>query len=299
MFDIGVTGLAALCFLADGGTLHGERHREPLERAVRWLIDLQQENGAIGGPHDRMIYEHSIATMVLCEASAVSCITWSREPARKALGYLEAHRNPYSVWRYLPRDNDNSTSVTIWCLMALLAGREAGFAPPESTTKLVETWFDQVTDPTGHCGYEKAGDLGMRLVGDHATRFPVEKGAAMTAAGLFGRHLLGQNEKQKPVMAAAVGLVASKPPVWDPKAGCIDEYYWWFATMALWHTGGKPWTEWRKRLGEALLKSQRVDSNCRGSWDPVGVWGELGGRVYSTAMHCLALQTEYRLGVRK
>ena len=31
-----------------------------------------------------------------------------------------------------------------------------------------------------------------------------------------------------------------------------------------------------------------------GSWDPLGAWGTAGGRVYSTAISALALETEWR-----
>ena len=56
------------------------------------------------------------------------------------------------------------------------------------------------------------------------------------------------------------------------------------------HVGGKPWKTWSKALLEAVLPHQ--DKN--GSWPPAGVWGADGGRVYSTAMMVLALETSYR-----
>jgi hypothetical protein len=42
---------------------------------------------------------------------------------------------------------------------------------------------------------------------------------------------------------------------------------------------------WRAALEAALLKHHAED----GSWDPVGVWGRTGGRVFSTSMAVLAL----------
>jgi hypothetical protein len=43
-----------------------------------------------------------------------------------------------------------------------------------------------------------------------------------------------------------------------------------------------------------VVGAQRRDGNFAGSWDPVGVWGEDGGRVYSTAMLALTVQAYYR-----
>ena len=39
----------------------------------------------------------------------------------------------------------------------------------------------------------------------------------------------------------------------------------------------------------AALAGQVRAGEERGSWDPVGPWGYAGGRVYATAMMCLAL----------
>ena len=45
-------------------------------------------------------------------------------------------------------------------------------------------------------------DAEKRHVGDHMTRFPPEKGEAMTAVSLFCRFFMGQDPKEKPTMKA-------------------------------------------------------------------------------------------------
>jgi hypothetical protein len=50
---------------------------------------------------------------------------------------------------------------------------------------------------------------------------------------------------------------------------------------------------WRDALHENLAKEQRRDGNFLGSWDPVDVWGQDGGRVYATAMATMALQAAF------
>ena len=42
------------------------------------------------------------------------------------------------------------------------------------------------------------------------------------------------------------------------------------------------------------MRTQRTDGPYVGSWDPVGVWGEDGGRVYATATLVLTLEAYYR-----
>ena len=63
--------------------------------------------------------------------------------------------------------------------------------------------------------------------------------------------------------------------------------------------GGEHWKQWRKSIEQALLPHQRMEDpedNFYGSWDPVGPWGEDGGRVYSTAVGALILEVYYRYG---
>ena len=294
--DVGVSGLALLAFLGDGSTLRSGPYKENLKRGIKWLKDNQQENGLFGNnASSDFIYDHAIAAYAMTEAYGLSQYSLLKTPAQKGINYLESHRNPYSVWRYQPRDNDNDTSVTGWCIMACESGRYFGLQVDEQTLKLCIVWLDSVTDLTGHCGYTKMGEPSSRHPGDHGTRFPIEKGEALTAVGLFCRFFLDQDPKEVPVMKAAADLILAHPPVWDVQGGAIDHYYWYYATYALYQMGGRHWSEWSKRLTDAVVKQQRKEPECAaGSWDPIGVWGEDGGRVYSTAILALTLEAYYR-----
>ena len=296
--DVGVTGLALLAFLGDGSTMRSGPYKENIKEGVKWLRSQQQENGLFGGnaSHD-FIYDHAIAAYAMCEAYGLSNYKLLKGTAQKGINYLESHRNPYAVWRYQPRDNDNDISVTGWCIMAYESGQFFGLDINEAALKLCETFLDQVSDPTGKHGYTKQGEGSSRKPGDHATRFPIEKGEALTAVGLFCRFFMGQDPKEKPIMKAAADLILSKPPVWDEKGGSIDHYYWYYATYALFQYGDRHWRDWQKKLESSVVKNQHRDpskKNLLGSWDPVGAWGEDGGRVYSTAILTLTLEAYYR-----
>ncbi|HEX5053060.1 MAG TPA: prenyltransferase/squalene oxidase repeat-containing protein [Planctomycetota bacterium] len=296
--DVGVTGLALLAFLGDDSTMRSGPYQQVVKKGILWLRSQQQENGLFGqaASHD-FIYNHAIAAYAMCEAFGLSNYQLLKDNAQRGINYLESHRNPYSVWRYQPRDNDNDTSVTGWCIMAYESGEFFGLQINKTALQLAATWMDQVSDPTGLHGYTKQGERSSRKPGDHGTRFPVEKGEAMTAVGLFCRFFMGQDPKEKPIMTAAANLIAQKPPVWDPKGGSIDMYYWYYATYALFQMGGRHWTEWQKKLEPAVVKTQLMDKNKKnlyGSWDPIGAWGEDGGRVYSTALLVLTLEAYYR-----
>ncbi len=297
--DVGVTGLALLAFLGDGSTMRSGPYKEVIKKGVKWLKENQDPNSGLFGTansHD-FIYDHAIAAYAMCEAFGLSNSSLLKETAQKGINYLEQHRNPYSVWRYQPRDNDNDTSVTGWCIMAYESGEFFGLTINKEALKYSATWLDQVSDPSGLHGYTKQGEPSSRKGGDHSARFPPDKGAAMTAVALFCRYFMNQDPKEKPVMKAAADLILTKPPIWDVKAGTIDHYYWYYATYALFQAGGKHWDEWRKRLDSAVLKNQHRDKakkNLWGSWDPTCCWGEDGGRVYSTATLTLTLEAYHR-----
>jgi hypothetical protein len=292
--DVGVTGLALLAFLGDGCTLRSGPHRDTVKKAVSWLRSQQQENGLIGTntSHD-FVYDHAIAAYAMCEAFGLSGYESLRNNAQRGIDYLETHRNPSSVWRYLPHATDNDTSVTGWCVMAYESGDHFGLHINRSALQMAATWFDKVSDPSGQTGYTKLGERGWRKPGDHTTRFPVEKGEALTAVALLCRFFMSQDPEEKPVMKAAADRILAKPPVWDEKSGAIDHYYWYYATYALFQMGGHHWTEWQRKLDTAVLDNQHRDKerpNLYGSWDPKCAWGEDGGRVYSTAILVLTLE---------
>ncbi|MBL8728018.1 MAG: terpene cyclase/mutase family protein [Planctomycetes bacterium] len=293
VYDVAVTGLALLALAREGTAARPEPRHDAMLRGAHWLALQQQENGLLGtkATHD-FIYGHAIATFAL---AAVTAATGSAE-ARQALGggitYLAAHRNPFMVWRYMPRDGDNDTSVTAWATMACLAARELGLPVDENGLASVRGYLAQVTDAHGRAGYTRAGEPSSRQV-QSAQRFPPANGEAMTAAAIWCRHALGADAADAQ-LAAGAALLLAKPPSWEPDAGKVDLCYWFFAGEALRRVGAPAArTPWDQQLIAALQQGQRLDGEVAGSWDPRDPWGEDGGRLYSTALAVLALQALY------
>jgi hypothetical protein len=289
--DVGVTGLALLALLGDGNTMRVGPYQDNVKRAVLWLRTQQGPNGLFGvnASHD-FIYDHAIATLAMCEAYGLSDYQVIKSNAQRGLNYLESHRNPYACWRYQPRDNDNDSSVTSWCIAAYRSGKDHGLEVNAQALEIARAYLDELTDPnTGTIGYTKRGELSSRHPGDHATSFPVEKGAALTAAGLASRFRLGQDPQQVPVMQLSASRILQTPPVGDDP-GAVDHYFWHYGTRAMWGMGRAQWQAWSSALTPVVLTAQRQDGNFGGSWDPVGVWGEDGGRVYATALMLSSLQ---------
>lgn len=289
--DVGITALALLALLGSG--------RSPLDpvpaRAVGWLIRQQDPREGIFGSRrsHAWIYPHAMATQALAEVQLVARSELLRASLQRATDLLFLARNPYGAWRYdCPPIGDADTSVTAWVVTALFLAREAGCTGDypgafEGTLAFLE----DLTDPaSGRAGYTRLGELSARM--EKNAFFPRDKGESLTAAALFIRRLLGVLPSE-PVAAKQVALVASKPPVWDPEGFGTDEYYYYYGSQALALCGGPAAEIWTK-AARSVADAQSGNASERGSWDPVGVWSFLGGRVYSTAMLALMLEAPFR-----
>ena len=72
-------------------------------------------------------------------------------------------------------------------------------------------------------------------------------------------------------------------------------YYWYYATLALFHVGGEPWEAWNLYLKRTVLPLQHRHGELDGSFDPDPNWlGAAGGRVMSTAFGVLMFEVYYR-----
>tara|TARA_R110002096_G_scaffold211899_6_gene399252 strand:+ start:4255 stop:6321 length:2067 start_codon:yes stop_codon:yes gene_type:complete len=294
--DVGVTGLALLALLGDGNTMRVGPYRDQVKMAVKWLRSQQQNHGLFGSSasHD-FIYDHAIAAYAMVEAYGLSDYKLIKKSAQKAINYLESHRNAHGVWRYRPRDGDNDTSVTNWCAMAYIAGEYFDLQVNPVALQLVSNWLEEVADPvTGRHGYTKQGELSSRHPGGHIKQFPLGTNEALTGSSLFVRCLLGQNMEKNPIMRNSADLIHNQPPVWSPDTGHIDFYAWFWSSDAMHQVGGRHWNNWSKQLAIALLTGQSKKGVAKGSWPPIGVWGKDGGRIASTALATLSLQSHYR-----
>ena len=61
---------------------------------------------------------------------------------------------------------------------------------------------------------------------------------SMTAIGVLLRVLAGENPSTSDPVKKGAKLMAALPPVWDPKDGSIDLYYWQAGALAMAQVGG-------------------------------------------------------------
>ena len=111
----------------------------------------------------------------------------------------------------------------------------------------------------------------------------------MTAEALVCRQFLGDDRNGRAATEAAQHLMEQLPD-----DGRVNLYYWYYATLALFQLQDERWPRWNNALKRRLLQSQRSAGELAGSWDSNTVWGNYGGRAYTTALATLCLETYYR-----
>ncbi|MHC4599097.1 MAG: hypothetical protein ACYS47_08840 [Planctomycetota bacterium] len=296
-FDAGLTALSLLTYLGAGHThLHG-KFKNTVRLGLTALMDLQTPDGCFGpqSGDGHWIYNHAICTTVFAESHA---LTGGENPAlkgmaQKGVDFLLACQNPFSGWGYGKRPERMDTSCTVWAVTALKTAAMAGLEVPAESFTGALNWFAQKTDPeSGRVGYTVPGDVGARSA-DAAGRFPPTE--TMTAATLFCRIWLGGDEARgDPAILAGADLLKAMVPKWSVSEGTIDMYYWYWGTQACFQLGRSSWKAWNEPMKNSLVPTQKREGCENGSWDPVGAWGSMGGRVYATALNALTMEIYYR-----
>ncbi|MEW6746020.1 MAG: prenyltransferase/squalene oxidase repeat-containing protein [Planctomycetota bacterium] len=296
--DVGVTGLALLAFLEQGNTVTLGEYKETVERGLRWLKNFQgvEVDGLFGDRSGQyFMYNHAIATLATCQGYGLSNWPLLRRPAQDGLDFIGQSRNPNKVWRYYfpptGRAEDNDMSVTGWMLFALAFGKHFGLTVDEMALKAGAEFIDEMTDPKAwRTGYNRRGGWSAREPGDEV-KWPYENFETMTAVALYARELLAPLQRSEALNKEVAGrsaLLSTKLPVWAP--GFVEYYYWYAGTVALRVAGRGDWLKWQEAVRRALVDHQVSEGCAKGSWDPAMCpWGDVGGRVYSTALGTLTL----------
>jgi hypothetical protein len=276
--DTAGTSLALLPYLGAGQTHLVGIYQDEVAGGLRWLVQHQKPDGDLRvNTGQTGMYAHGQATIVLCEAFAMTGDEELRVPAQKAVDFIVAAQYSDGGWRYTPepRGQKGDTSVVGWQLMALQSARAANLTVPDHTFSRASDFLDGVSSNDGALyAYMKGGGP-----------TPV-----MTAEGLLCRLYLGWNKQERGLNEGVRYLLENHPP----RKNELGIYYWYYATQSLHHYGGEEWNEWNRHMRDVLVNTQQKEGHAAGSWTPVGQHSEAGGRVYMTALAACTLEVYYR-----
>jgi HEAT repeat protein len=290
-YTSGMTSLALLAFLAAGCGPQDETYGKVVQAGLDWLLKRQDTSGVFsekGTSHEYVLCQ-GIATIAVTEAYLLTKRYAYRRAAQWGLDFIAFARNPRLGWRYEARGGESDTHVTTWLITAIRLGDIAGLHVDEDAYAGAGAWIELMTEPDfGQTGYNYPGGLCAR-VQEAVDKFPPENTAAMTAAGLWSREMIGGPLREAPQFRKGVERVFELEPSWS--AGHQDMVYWYFATLALCQDGDANYRKWLKPLLSALAAGR--DKN--GSWRTEDAWSSIvGAQSYTTSMGVLMLLTPTR-----
>ena len=277
----GISALGALALLASGEDPNFGRYREPVRRALRLLVTLQ--DGSTGfiarGGHGSM-YEHGFATLALAEAYGAvdESLLWGSDPAPEgrslgralelAVGAIltSQDQNPYGAWRYQPTSKDQDTSVSGAMLVALLAARNAGLEVPDKNIEKALEYFAKATLDDGTVMYSLGSSSG-----DSDAR----SGISCLVFALARRRDSDEHRSTLEYLSERMeNSAGNRNAAWP-------HYTRYYVAQALFQGDLEAWEKWNELNTLSLSETQGDDGN-------------LGGDPYSTAMCMLSMALNYR-----
>lgn len=266
------TGLALMPFLGAGQTHKKGKYKKVVNTGLTFLVSQMGSKGNFtkGGN----MYSHGIASIVLCEAFAMTKDNRLFEPAQRSINYICRAQDPIGGgWRYGFQD-PGDTSVVGWQLMALKSANLGYLKVPGITIQKTIKFLDFVqADGGAFYGYTE----------------PASGRPATTAVGLLCRMYLGW-QPSDPGLAKGVKWLSKRGP------SKSDIYYNYYATQVMHHWGGEYWEKWNRKLRDQLVSTQAREGHERGSWYVGGgSHGQEGaGRLYCTSINTMILEIYYR-----
>lgn len=275
--ETAITGLALLALMGAGNTHQRGEYADEVYAGLAYLIKTQRRDGSLSG--DSSVYAatycHGIAALAMCEAAAITKDPSAMTGAQRSIQFTHRMQHPSTGgWRYTPGDPGDLSQLG-WQAMVLDAGHRAKLSVEQRSVSAMQRFVRSVR--TG-----RAGGLASYRPGEAPSR-------TMTAEALATRLLIGDAVPQAEIDEAEKYMLQQLPG-----AGQDNYYYWYYATLALHQLQDDAWETWNHSLQRRLLITQNSD----GSWPTSSVWGGYGGKVYSTAMATLCLETYYRHTLR-
>jgi RNA polymerase sigma factor (sigma-70 family) len=272
-FPVAGTSLSLLPFLRAGETHKGKgagaMHTKTVEKGLKFLLSKQAATGDIPDENVNSLYNHGLATLVLCEAYGRTSDPDLKQPAQRALDFIVKAQGPNGGWRYRP-GQDGDTSVTGYQLEALEIGRRAGLTVPPLTWDRATVYLDKALRADGSYGYTI--DVANPNSGN------------LTATGLLCRQFIGGKINQD---AFEKGLKIVKG---QPAGKGTSIYYLYRATRVMNGLESEA-TDWNRQVRAYLVSKQERAGADAGSWDAKGEAYSMIGRIGTTSFALLTLET--------
>lgn len=279
-----MAGLGVLTFLAHGETVSSEKYGQTVERAIRYLVARQNEQGAF----DKLdttagTYSQAVCVYAISEAYGMTRIPSLKSVMEKGVQVLIDGQQSKGGYDYkFAKGARRDTSLAGWCCQAMKAAYIAGAenAKLHDAMELAVQDLKSAQKEDGSFWYSFSGN-------SQATH-------SITAVAVLSMQLLGHgpDAEVRRGLEFLGGATCDwkSPPEWPM-------YAWYYISQTKFHQGAAHWTSWNNKFAPQFIRNQNAD----GSWNSPGLALKAGtsGRenmhpVYATTLAALTLQVYYR-----
>jgi hypothetical protein len=278
---VSATSLSLLPFLGSGYNHKSAEKQNPYKKTVdlgiKFLLASQQPTGAFrAGSSD--VQSQAFATWALCEAYAMTGDKSLLTPTKAAVGALVKSQNATGGWSHYAGSGEGDTPTVGWALQALHAAKQSKDIPvPDVTLKKAQEFLDSVTSDADKTRYGHSD-------GTTTTSY-------YSSVALWSRYSMGGWKTEDKGFKLGLSQILDESETRVPTKNSVQIFH----TMLLAHAqGGESWAKSANpKLREAILSSQVgvTDRINEGSWHNDHT---MHGRLGTTVMYLLALQTYYR-----
>ena len=270
------TGLALLAFMGAGYTSQEGKYTETVRRGIYYLRSVAAETQfGYDWQQGGSMYGHGIALMAMSEALGMNKLNGQFDTdlffhVKEGSRFTVHAQHPSGSWGYTP-GSPGDTTITGWQLLSLVGAHKAGIQMPSGLYGRVREYLFSVRDESTYgFGYRSA-----------------EPRPTTTAIALTLMMYLGQAPGNTNFDLAVDRMAKAGP-------SATNVYHNYYATLALHHFRHRRWDQWNSALQDHLIRTQATEGHEAGSWHFKDRWGDVGGRVYTTAMCALTLEVYYR-----
>ena len=295
--DLGLVGLGALAFLADGHLPGRGKYGDVVERALDYVIRNAQPSGLLNiADPQRDMYNHGLATFVLGQGHGMTKDPRISGVLEQALRLIANTQSRDGGWDYRARRQNygHDLSLVVMQAKALRSAVDSGL---EVRNDVIQLSIQSVRQKYKAKNGARSLDDPRIKEGPGQFTYDGHNGTlAMAAAGVVCLQEFGQYDdwripKNLDVLSAAVK--ALKPPRQGDGRVPFDAYTLYYVGQALYQVGDSSWKQNYPVLRDHLITGQvrkPGDPKEDGSWrDPRYVTGGKPSKLFGTSVACFIL----------
>jgi len=279
--DLVQTNLALLALLAGGHTSKVGEFKEPVIKAMAWIMKQQHKDGSFRNRTTVQVdgIAHALTTITMFMAAGMANEENYLRSAQSALdfGCKTFQKKQGENLGFILRTESPEPNLLTSAMFAIALTSAAVCRGNVSQTSL------DVINQFGRSVQNKK----LRAFSFVPTQPP---STIATFAGiLLGKHSRWKAKQlDKYIETASLSFGDLSPDERD-----FDLLRNFLGSLALVQEGDTRWANWDNRMGSSLAETQRKDGLAKGSWDPKGKWIGVG-RVATTAVNVLCLETDFQ-----